>query len=144
MDQTCAHCQQICKRLEPDDDPKHYLFCTLTPHDVISIIELVVQNYQGKFLHLIDTALSDGHQIAVMLKGNAPGLKDKLDECIVFVSQASYDADGYTDMWIRYGTPEQCCCHLAVVSELTLLVEQILDKLYEADRLSRDSHTNKI
>lgn len=139
MEVACARCKQICKRLEANDEPKHYLYCNLKPDQVINIVDTVTRDSQGKFLHMIDTAQSDGHQLAVMLKAIDPELNTEFDQCVVFVSQASYDAEGYTDMWIRYGTPPDCCQSLAVVSELTLLIEHILSKLFEADRLAKDA-----
>jgi len=139
MEEVCAKCKQICKRLEADDEPKHYLFSHLKPEEVIQMVEAVVKDCQGKYLHLIDTAQSDGHQLAVMLKATEPECNKEVDHCVVFISQATYDAEGYTDMWIRYGTPPELCDSLAVVCELTLLIEHILSKLFEADRSARDS-----
>lgn len=138
MESACARCKQICKKLEADDQPKHYLFCHLRPDQVINIVDAVTRDSQGKFLHIIDTAHSDGHQLAVMLKAIDPALNTEFEQCIVFISQACYDADGYTDMWIRYGIPSDCCHSLAVVSELTLLIEHILSKLFEADKLAKE------
>lgn len=135
MDERCQKCLFVCKKLDAEEEPSHYLFTDLKPPQVTAIIEAVVKEHQGKLLQVKESCLSCGNQLAVLLEPtNAPVTDDAFDQCLLFISQAATISDQVTELWIRYGTPAALCDQPAVVAELSALLERILLRLNQADR----------
>jgi hypothetical protein len=137
MEKQCQDCQQICKKLADNEQPVHYHYAHLTPAQVIAICDQGLREHTGVCLNTEDSAVSFGNQLAVMME-SACDVKSDAPSELIFIIQAEIDESAQTTMWIRYGTPAALCAHPATVIELTTLIQELLFRLNNAERLPRD------
>jgi hypothetical protein len=143
MDERCKACACKCKRLDASDQPVGYCFEQLSPTQVTRLIQMVLFNQRlWHHLELVQSAESTGNQLVVLIRARSPAAGDD-DSDIVLIVQGQMHDSGPTEIWLRYGLPEEYCEQPEVVAEFTSIVDEVLQVLGDNDCILA-SHRKKV
>lgn len=133
MRDRCKRCPLLCKRLDADDDPARYSFQFLGPQQVITLVESSIKRFAcWHCLQIKQSERSVGDQLAVLLSaGYKP---DIAANRILLIAQAASVDEAKTDVWFRYGLPEELCDEPGA-GELSSLISEVLENVEYCEQL---------
>jgi hypothetical protein len=133
MDERCNKCSHLCKRLDPEDSPVKYSFHHLGPQQVIGLVDDSIKRFvRLHHLQIEQSAHSTGDQLAVLLK--VQYMSDTSENQIVLIAQAERVQDKQTDLWLRYGVPEDCC-EQAAAPDFSIMMTEVLEQVEQCEWL---------
>jgi hypothetical protein len=87
----------------------------------------------GHHLEVVESAQSTGNQLVVLIRAQNPQLIADADSDIVLIVQGQMHDCAPTDIWLRYGVPEEYCEQFQMVSEFSSVVTEVLQVLADND-----------
>jgi len=122
--------------LGDDEESEHHDYAALNPGQVLALFEKKVQTWdRWCHLGLDECSRSEGNQLAILL-GITPNLAAPMptNNCyLLLIVRAEASAACGTQMWIRYGTPEQFCNKKEAIAELNSLHREVISDLADED-----------
>lgn len=135
MDERCKTCGLICKQLDAADQPMRYFFERLSPAQVTTLIQAVLHEHSClQHVEVEQCACSSGDQLAALFRVKYSPIGDP-DAYIVLIAQGQSHGAKPTEVWFRYGVPEECCDRPEVVAEFCAIVNEVLEVLSDNDSL---------
>lgn len=132
MEKKCRDCARICKWLEYPEVPKFYSFRSLSPSQILELLEKTFQTHNFRALTIEELAHSYGDQLAVLLIPNLAGLNDGI---ITLIAQCETTSEG-TNMWFRFGVEDSLCGCAVIMDEFHEFLNNAIETLFASDLLS--------
>lgn len=136
MEERCANCPLLCKLLEPGDTPVTYHFSSLTPEQVMALVESSIHRFADwHHLRIDRSQRSCGMQLAMVL--TVRYMPETIDNQLLLIAQAKAASNGQTELWFLYGVPKNCCEQAATRGFSTVILE-VLEQIRQSEWLLQD------
>lgn len=139
MDDRCIGCPYICKSLDDADEPVQYAFKSLSPNDVITLVDNLVRRRKGKRLE-IKAYCRKPKSVFFLLEPMRRLYSLEAGCNYIYIQAESRKVSGQTRFWFWFDIPKQWCQRIGVVGDVTKLVHEVLSYLQYCDKLMQSGN----